>query len=479
MDDPSTAAGFSWIDAIRKRRGQRLLIVEEHPGDRAGAQEVFDKLAGIVAESDCPSPFSLSWLTIELAGELAGDSHRVRSWHAPASRISDQEGALETFLDALRRHDELPDAILCHGSRAFSVLATGLLRVDWSRVIRGCVVYSSTPADLAAPAAPGLANAIFAENRNHRHVAIAADGPLAGAEWISLALAELLLADDRGPLAMARYRAGRRQHSGLVPLVDTPLTAAPDGGGVYIVTDAATELGRSLTEYLRSELNAAVVALDAAELADRHALVRAAEQARRTAGELRGVFYLAGHLAGHERSASAAAMSAETAGRACLVTKTWRERPIEGRQPPSICGTALVLVNAETAKWAMDAADQLGTDDIAVLSSQPLPAQPTQYPIRHVDMDDREGCEGWVEELLQQYPEVALVVDLSDLSAHSHSRTHMPWGKIQLLQRLIGRFSDLSVLHLTRGLQRVGGEPMSLAGAKLAGLVKMLSAEYA
>ncbi|MFP2957508.1 SDR family NAD(P)-dependent oxidoreductase, partial [Myxococcus sp. 1LA] len=73
---------------------------------------------------------------------------------------------------------------------------------------------------------------------------------------------------------------------------------------------------------------------------------------------------------------------------------------------------------------------------------------------------------------------VDVVLDLSDLSAEPRHTDEDKLGKVTFLQRLIREFSALAIFHVTRGLQTFECEQPSLAGAKIAGLVKMLGAEY-
>jgi acyl transferase domain-containing protein/NAD(P)-dependent dehydrogenase (short-subunit alcohol dehydrogenase family) len=74
---------------------------------------------------------------------------------------------------------------------------------------------------------------------------------------------------------------------------------------------------------------------------------------------------------------------------------------------------------------------------------------------------------------------VAGWLDLCDLDRDE--REPGPWtARLALLQAVVARRAGaaLRVLHVTRGLQDVPGPPPSLAGARLAGFVRMLGAEH-
>jgi acyl transferase domain-containing protein/NAD(P)-dependent dehydrogenase (short-subunit alcohol dehydrogenase family)/acyl carrier protein len=80
-----------------------------------------------------------------------------------------------------------------------------------------------------------------------------------------------------------------------------------------------------------------------------------------------------------------------------------------------------------------------------------------------------------VERLLDADPGIAGWIDLCDL--HREAGAPGPWtARLSMLQRLVSR--PLRVLHVTRGLLDLAGPPPSLAGARMAGFVRMLGAEH-
>ena len=71
-----------------------------------------------------------------------------------------------------------------------------------------------------------------------------------------------------------------------------------------------------------------------------------------------------------------------------------------------------------------------------------------------------------------------LLIDLSNLYSSPHEEDMDPIGQVTFYQTLIDSVAELNILAVTQGLQHFKSAVMSLAGAKFAGLIKMLSTEY-
>lgn len=94
------------------------------------------------------------------------------------------------------------------------------------------------------------------------------------------------------------------------------------------------------------------------------------------------------------------------------------------------------------------------------------------------DFRDGVGGSHFAKQLLARCSQVPRILDLSDLYRHPRTGDEGKLGKLALYQVLIGDYSPRKILFVTRGLQRLESEPLTVAGAKFIGLIKMLGAEY-
>ncbi|MEU6426884.1 beta-ketoacyl synthase N-terminal-like domain-containing protein [Microbispora sp. NPDC046973] len=92
--------------------------------------------------------------------------------------------------------------------------------------------------------------------------------------------------------------------------------------------------------------------------------------------------------------------------------------------------------------------------------------------------DDEAGAVEAVGVLLARHPDLAGWVDLCDLDAPAGPGRWQ--ARLAMLQQLVSyrHAAGLRVVHVTRGLLGAPGAPATLAGARLAGFVRMLGAEY-
>lgn len=142
-------------------------------------------------------------------------------------------------------------------------------------------------------------------------------------------------------------------------------------------------------------------------------------------------------------------LSARVEKAAMFIEKRWAAREIAAGEDVPRDGATLVIVNEESARLA-----EAFTFEATIVEAANAAA-----------MAERVGG-------------VARVFDLSDLWREPRTRDEEAPGRLAFYQALVGRFSECCVLHVTQGLQAFRAERMTLAGAKFAGLVKMLGAEY-
>nr|UQK84963.1 hypothetical protein [Archangium gephyra] len=494
---PLPTQGVDWLERIRHQKGKRVLIVHDARDDYRAARRVFRQIDEALQGSDCATPFSVASLALR--------NGRVVEWSAEGSSPGfSPDSELGDVFRVLRDNDALPDLVLffCaeESVRSFVSLATSLLRVAWDRDVRGYLVHATMPSDPRQEfeSIPGLARAVSTENPRHVYTTIAIDGVMGEGDKVSLVLNEWLLADgggsddEAGASRSIRYQDGKRWRA-VSEKIDVPPLEEGHGlekGGTYLVTHGTSALGLSLEKYLLDRFQATLIVLgeggdasadgalarlaretapgrviyEQVDLSDRTALARVMEEVRARTGPIHGVFHLgADSHAGDEESRAYR-----------VLNKAWRPKAIVSHSRSPATGTVLVLVNAQSAKLVTDALSSWSTGEVVLVSSERLDDARARY------FDFRNGAlaQEPVAELLRTHPEISSVIDLSDLYAEDRSADDDKLGKLHLFQKLVGAFSDISILHFTKGLQRFGSQTMSLAGAKFSGLVKMLSSEY-
>lgn len=164
-----------------------------------------------------------------------------------------------------------------------------------------------------------------------------------------------------------------------------------------------------------------------------------------------------------------AAVYQRTATRdAKMLEKTWKVKQVPEEQA-GIGGTILIIVNPHShglAKRMFQRSDRVvfaGCDDAVT------------YPF---DPDNRESGRAAAARILAEREPIALLLDLGDLTENPCDTAAVNFGKLAFYQVLVGAFTPMQINYVTAGLQPFRAEHMSLAGARFAGLVKMLSAEY-
>nr|ADA82581.1 trans-AT polyketide synthase [uncultured bacterium psy1] len=141
-----------------------------------------------------------------------------------------------------------------------------------------------------------------------------------------------------------------------------------------------------------------------------------------------------------------------------LIDKTWIASPLNGGDTHDEVGDVVVLVNEESI----------------VLAQRLFPRLSPNNLLHVVGLgDDVEACKAAGTRCRTR-----MLIDLSDLYVDPCECDADPLHKVAFYQGLIGQGTALDLLYVTKELQAFRATNMSLSGAKFAGLVKMLSAEY-
>ena len=160
-----------------------------------------------------------------------------------------------------------------------------------------------------------------------------------------------------------------------------------------------------------------------------------------------------------------------------LLEKNWKEKEVNQIEQITIEGDVIILVNEQShniaQKWVENQSCRFRS--ITVVSDGTLKSD---HVLQQIDFQDaKSGVEG-AKTLLSDSSDISLLVDLSDLYNTPQEQDRDPIGKITFYQGLIRSFPKTTILYVTKGLQHFKSSRMSLAGARFAGLVKMLGAEY-
>lgn len=159
-----------------------------------------------------------------------------------------------------------------------------------------------------------------------------------------------------------------------------------------------------------------------------------------------------------------------------ILRKTWRPDPVQGEYKP-LTGTLIVFATIPTLQLI----EPMSADhpDLHIV------------PVVHGDVTDRglatdfyspEAGEALYHQLKETVAGLAFqgMIDLTAYDAEYEQDTRMEWGKIAFLQHLIAhhRHTGWKVMQVTYRLQRWQMAQPTLQGARLAGLYRMLGAEY-
>jgi len=157
-----------------------------------------------------------------------------------------------------------------------------------------------------------------------------------------------------------------------------------------------------------------------------------------------------------------------------LMVKEWKPEPLEPQLRKPMQPELVLLVNAESLSLGERLARLSDSQRAIVIGDGSFESDRVQ-----LHYDTRSAKSGMaLGETVSSLAAARCVVDLSDLYRHPKPRDGNKAGKVALFQALVRDAATLDVLYFTSGLHCLGDTTMSLAGAKFAGLVKMLSAEY-
>ncbi|MEE7626363.1 SDR family NAD(P)-dependent oxidoreductase [Methylobacter sp. Wu8] len=159
----------------------------------------------------------------------------------------------------------------------------------------------------------------------------------------------------------------------------------------------------------------------------------------------------------------------------CLINKEWREKQPQPVTHPADRGTVLILVNHESLQIARKLLEPEDFNKVILIGDNSVLPSQIQNSINY---KDAESVRISAHILIDQYDNISHIIDLSDLYDTAKDSDADNPGKTVFYQTLIGTYNDIAILYFTKGLQHFQCKQMSLAGAKFAGLVKMLSADY-
>ena len=158
-----------------------------------------------------------------------------------------------------------------------------------------------------------------------------------------------------------------------------------------------------------------------------------------------------------------------------LLEKNWKLKNLNFAETTLLQGNILVLVNRESIKIGQELFQGIKSAEVILVGEVSLKSDQIKYSI---DYKDAESGRNNSKIILEQVKELACIVDLSDLYNTPQEKDDDPMGKITFYQTVLSAVSEIDILYFTKGLQSFQSTPMSLAGAKFAGLIKMLSSEY-
>ncbi|XVQ82892.1 beta-ketoacyl synthase N-terminal-like domain-containing protein [Microbispora siamensis] len=155
------------------------------------------------------------------------------------------------------------------------------------------------------------------------------------------------------------------------------------------------------------------------------------------------------------------------------------------RVPASAEGPLLCVFDDRTENVARELARAAGPGRVLLVregAAHPDPGHNGTGPAPGdgdvLSYDDEAGAVEAVGVLLARHPGLAGWVDLCDLDAPAGPGRWQ--ARLAMLQQLVSyrHAAGLRVVHVTRGLLGAPGAPATLAGARMAGFVRMLGAEY-
>ena len=164
--------------------------------------------------------------------------------------------------------------------------------------------------------------------------------------------------------------------------------------------------------------------------------------------------------------------------RRAILHKRWEPAPL-ALQAPASRPVYLIVANREnTIDILKDLGAQPGVDWIVIKEASLLPKiTPLEYDL---DFSDHRAGSDLIEQIIRQHPTIDGLIDFADLHAEPQGVPDRDEGRIAVLQGLLRQRAStaLRVLHVTRGLAPFQGHRPTLAGARMAGIVKTVGAEH-
>lgn len=163
-----------------------------------------------------------------------------------------------------------------------------------------------------------------------------------------------------------------------------------------------------------------------------------------------------------------------------FLEKVWEKELINLKKEQKIKGKILILVNKETLSLGKKIFDNEKNVSVVFLQNE---LQFVEFSENHFGGPFHQSKLG--KELIERIKDtigvISHLIDFSDVCVDSKKEDEKMIGKIGLYQELIKGMETelLTFLHFTRGLQSFQTKTSSLAGATMAGITKMLTAEYA
>jgi 3-oxoacyl-(acyl-carrier-protein) synthase/acyl carrier protein len=483
-------ANIDWVREIEKHRGERLLFVYEREQDReafVGLQRQFEGALNTQPIFQC-SYVKLLEKSSSLSRPRTGDSVEL-----------DDPAQVRKFLESFKNASNVPDAfffvpaqrsIQQNGGAAqffFMKMAQALLVHAPGNSIAGYYCYDAAGdvSELQTEAIAAEINALEFGNANHSYRWIKTSPALTESQKAATALRERLACPPARKTELVEYRDERRTLRSWQQL-ENPRNASGESvlraGATYCITGNPGELGLSLcTEISRryqanlivapraplssqetrqlDELRRSGAKIHCLEYGGRQSFQDAVVKAAGSINNIRGVFDVG------QADAPGAPMS--------MVEKDWKVKPLLNSATNRLKGNCLVLVNSSSADIV---AKQFQAVDGKVLM---VAGEDIQSPnVKTVNWADLDSGRKAAQEILTEIGAVDYVFDFSDVYKEPRSRDASQYGRIGFCQELIARFRDLTILYFTCGLQAWQSRWTTMAGARRAGFMKMLSAEY-
>ncbi|MGZ9709219.1 SDR family NAD(P)-dependent oxidoreductase [Glaciimonas sp. GNP009] len=157
------------------------------------------------------------------------------------------------------------------------------------------------------------------------------------------------------------------------------------------------------------------------------------------------------------------------------IVRQWHAREAVQLAQPVERREVLMLVNHESLHLARKLLEPGDFKNIVLVADASVQSSQIRNAI---NFSDAKSSRISAQILIDHHDTITHIIDLSDLYETARDYDADNPGKTVFYQTLIGAANDIAILYCTKGLQNFQSPQMSLAGAKFAGLVKMLSADY-